>query len=83
MLKIVKSGCEYSIASDKLVSVQEAYDGFIVTVNDGTEIRFELPLNANLRSVLPIVQNSATKNNVVFNVDNAFNGNLSQVVKIS
>lgn len=83
MLKIIKGGCEYNIPSDKVVSVQEAYDGFIVTVNDGTEIRFEIPLNPSIRSLLPIVQNSSTKNNVVFNVDNIYRNNLSEVVKIS
>lgn len=83
MLKIIKSGCEYNIPSDKIVAVQEAYDGFIVTVNDGTEIRFEMQLNPGVRSLLPIVQNSSTKNNVVFNVDNIFRGKLNEAVQIS
>lgn len=83
MLKVEKNGCVFDIPSNRIVSVQEAYDGIIITLNEGTEIRFTVPLSPNLRSLLPIVQNSSINSNVVFSIDNAMRGDYGNTVKIS
>ncbi len=83
MLKIVKADCEYTIPSNRLVSVKEAYDGVLVTMNDKTELRFEIPLSPALKAILPMVENSSLKGNVTFDLDAALRGQNNKILSIS
>lgn len=83
MLKVVKSDCEYRIPSNRLVSVKETYDGVLITMNDKTELRFEIPLTPAVKAILPMVENSSLTGNVVFDLDAAIRNQTNKILSIS
>ena len=81
MLKIIKCGSEFDIPRSSVVRVDTTYDGVLVTLRDGTEIRFTMSVSPQIKAMMPIVQNSKAKI-VKLNLDAALLGKYGEVITL-
>ena len=81
MLKIIKCGSEYNIPRGSVIKLDTTYDGILVTLRDGTEIRYTMSVSPQIRALMPIVQTSKAKI-VKLNLDAAMAGKYGEVITL-
>lgn len=81
MLKIIKCGSEYNIPRSSVIKVDTTYDGVLVTLRDGTEIRYTMSVSPQIRALMPIVQTSKARI-VKLNLDAAMAGKYGEVITL-
>jgi hypothetical protein len=79
MLKIIKYGCEFNIPNNCIATIDAAYDGIRIMLNDRSEISINMIVTQQLKSLLPIVKSCST-GNITLNLDNALSGKYDSVV---
>lgn len=82
MLKIVKYGCELNIPNNCIATIDAAYDGIRVILNDRTEISFQMNVTQQVKAILPIVKGCSV-GNVTLNLDEAIAGRYDSVLSMS
>ena len=82
MVKIIKCGAEYNIPRSSLVKIDPAYDGVLVILRDGTELRFNMQISPQVRAIIPIVR-SSTSDVIILDLDAAMNGRYDKVLTLT
>lgn len=79
MLKIIKYGCEFNIPNNCIATIDAAYDGIRIILNDRSEISVNMIVTQQLKALIPIVK-SCSVGNVTLNLDNALAGKYDAVL---
>ena len=77
MVTIKKGFIKIEVPNDSFISLQDTSDGMYFKFKDGSEIRFEIPVTAQVKAVSNMIMKSTAKNIVLdFDTKNiiSFNG---------
>lgn len=80
MLKVIKYGCTFEIPKSCVVKADATYDGAIIVLSDGTEIRFTFSAGSQLRTLMGMIQVSKS-DIVILNLDAAIAGQYDKVIE--
>ena len=80
MIEIIKYGCKYTLDNKSVASIQAAYDGLQVVLNDQTEIRFAFQVSPQIRAIIPIIKSCTNTSSMVIDLDSAINGHYDKVL---
>ena len=82
MMTLIKFGCKYEIPKNSITSMDSKYDGIIIVLNDGTELRFNMSVSPQLQSVIQVAKNCEAAK-VTVNLDNAIAGRYDNVLSLN
>jgi len=82
MLKIIKFGTEYNIPKTAIATINAAYDGIRIILNDRTEISFQMNVSPQIKALVPVLT-TANAEIVTFNLDAAISGEYDKVLSMT